>query len=59
MSSPTLPTYKVPSWPAYNEALKRRGFLTIWFDPAMAWEAGPTGKSGGQRNYSDAAIQTS
>ena len=44
--------------PAYNEALKRRGSLTIWFDPAMTWEAAPTGKCGRQPDYSDAAIQT-
>ena len=24
-----------------REALKRRGSLTIWFDPAMTWEAAP------------------
>lgn len=46
------------NWPAYNEALKRRGSLTIWFDPAMTWEAAPTGKRGRQQDYSDAAIQT-
>jgi len=39
-------------------ALKRRGSLTIWFDPAMTWEAAPTGKRGRQPDYSDAAIQT-
>lgn len=58
MSRPTPPTYKTRNWPAYNEALKRRGSLTIWFDPAMTWEAAPTGKRGRQRDYSDAAIQT-
>ena len=36
------PAYKTRNWPAYNEALKRRGSLTIWFDPAMIWEATPT-----------------
>jgi len=46
------------NWPAYNEALKRRGSLTIWFDPAVTWDAGPTGRRGRQRTYSDAAIQT-
>ena len=40
-----------------REALKRRGSLTIWFDPAMTWEAAPTGKRGRQPDYSDAAIQ--
>ena len=58
MSRPTPPAYKTRNWPAYNDALKRRGSLTIWFDPAMAWEAAPTGKRGRQPDYSDAAIQT-
>ena len=58
MSRPTSPTYKTRNWPAYNKALKRRGSLTIWFDPAMTWEAAPTGKRGRQPDYSDAAIQT-
>ena len=52
MSRPTRPTYKTRNWPAYNEALKRRGSLTIWFDPAMTWEAAPTGKRGRQPDYS-------
>ena len=58
MSRPIPPVYKTKNWPAYNEALKRRGSLTIWFDPAMTWEATPTGKRGRQPDYSDAAIQT-
>lgn len=58
MSRPTPPTYKTRNWPAYNKALKRRGSLTIWFDPAMTWEAAPTGKRGRQPEYSEAAIQT-
>ena len=52
MSKPTRPTYKTRNWPAYNEALKRRGSLTIWFEPAMIWEAAPTGKRGRQPDYS-------
>jgi len=58
MSRPTPPAYKIRNWPAHNKALKRRGSLTIWFDPAMIWEAAPTGKCGRQPDYSDAAIQT-
>ena len=58
MSRPTRLTYKTRNWPAYNEALKRRGSLTIWFDPEMIWEAAPTGRRGRQHTYSDAAIQT-
>ena len=58
MSRPTLPAYKTRNWPAYNKALKRRGSLTIWFDPDMTWDAAPTGKRGRQPVYSDAAVQT-
>jgi hypothetical protein len=58
MSRPAPRAYKTRNWPAYNKALKRRGSLTIWFDPAMTWEAAPTGKRGRQPDYSDPAIQT-
>ncbi len=58
MSRPTAPTDRSRNWPSYSEALKRRGSLTIWFDPAITWEAAPTGKRGRQRDYGDAAIQT-
>ena len=58
MSRPLPPNYKTKNWPAYNEALKQRGSLTIWFDPDMVWVPRPTGKQGRQRLYSDAAIQT-
>lgn len=57
MSRPIPPAYKTRNWPSYNDALKRRGSLTIWFDPDMTWEAAPTGKRGRQPVYSDAAIQ--
>lgn len=58
MSRPNTPTYKTLNWPAYNKALKRRGSLTIWFDPDMSWAAQPTGKRGRQSDDSDAAVQT-
>jgi hypothetical protein len=29
MSRPIRPRYKTKNWPAYNEALKQRGSLTI------------------------------
>lgn len=58
MSRPNTATYKTVNWPAYNKALKRRGALTIWFDPDMTWAAKPTGKRGRQAVYSDPAIQT-
>jgi hypothetical protein len=58
MSRPNTPTYKTLNWPAYNEALKRRGSLAIWFDPEMTWAAEPTGTRGRQPIYSVPAIQT-
>jgi hypothetical protein len=58
MSRPPPPAYKTRTWPAYNGALKRRGSLTIWFDPGMSWEAAPSGRRGRPQSYSDAAIQT-
>lgn len=58
MSKPTPPTYKTTNWAEYNAALKRRGSLTIWFDPEMNWDAKPSGKRGRSRTFSDAAIQT-
>jgi hypothetical protein len=44
--------------PMAREALKRRGSLTIWFDPAMTRDAAPSGKRGRQQTFSDAAIRT-
>jgi len=58
MSRAIPPAYKTRNWPAHSEALKRRGSLTIWFDPAKILEAAPTGKRGRQPDDSDAAIQT-
>lgn len=53
--------YHVRNWAEYNEGLRRRGDLTVWFDEeAIAnWKADKTGKPGGQRVYSDMAIETS
>ena len=58
MSRPTPPTYRTRNWPAYNEALKRRGSLTIWFDSDMSSDPVPTGRRGRQQTYSYARIQT-
>ena len=43
--------YHVRNWAEYNEGLRRRGDLTVWFDEeAIAnWMADKTGKPGGQR----------
>ena len=57
MSSWTPTKYKTRNWAEYNPSLKKRGSLSIWFDPEMAWEAAPSGQRGRQQAYSDAAIQ--
>ena len=43
--------YHVRNWAEYNQGLRRRGDLTVWFDEeAIAnWKADKTGKPGGQR----------
>ena len=54
--SPTK--YKNTNWSSYNDSLKRRGSLSIWFDPEMTWVPPPSGKPGRQQSFSDEAIQT-
>ena len=58
MSSWAPTKYKTKNWSSYNDSLKQRGSLSIWFDPAMAWVLPPSGKRGRQQSFSDAAIQT-
>lgn len=57
MSSWSPTRYKTTNWSSYNDSLKRRGSLSIWFDPEMVWVPPPSGKRGRQQNFSDAAIQ--
>jgi hypothetical protein len=47
-------TYALPktNWFSYNAALKKRGSLTVWFDPSMNWEGLPAGRRGRQPGYS-------
>src|SRR4051794_23473818 len=51
---------RVTNWSEYNEALRQRGSLTVWFtDEAIAaWKAAPRTTPGGQPHYSDLAITT-
>ena len=64
MQSKVHPTYKtkyrVANWPAYNQALVRRGDVTLWLssDAIAAWIPRRSGRRGGQRRYSDLAIKT-
>ena len=57
MTRPAPTRYRTLNWRSYNAALRERGSLTVWFDPAMNWHAEPSGRRGGQTIYSDAAIQ--
>ena len=52
--------YRVGNWPAYEQALVRRGDITLWLsaDAIAAWTPAPTGRRGGQRKFSDHAIET-
>ncbi len=58
MSCWTTTEYKTQNWSSYNQALKQRGSLSIWFDADMEWGAKPSGARGRQKTYSDAAIHT-
>lgn len=58
MPKPSSPRYRTTNWPDYNAALRRRGSLSIWFDPTMTWHAVKTGKRGHPETFSEAAIQT-
>ena len=52
--------YAVKNWAAYNEYLRLRGDVLIWFDPAIlpGWRAGGVRNRGGKLIYSDLAIET-
>jgi len=52
--------HRVTNWREYDASLCNRGSLTIWFTPeAIAgWKAQPRTTPGGQRHYSDLAIET-
>ena len=52
--------YRVANWAAYNQALVRRGDVTVWVssEAIAAWTPGRSGRRGGQRRYSDLAIET-
>jgi hypothetical protein len=56
-SKPARGRYKTTNWSEYNEALKKRGSLTIWLDKEMGWYAQPNGKKGRNQTFSDEAIQ--
>ena len=51
--------YRVRNWAEYEAGLRSRGDLTIWLadDTLDAWRAVHSGKPGGQRTYTDIAIE--
>jgi len=51
--------YRIRNWREYNQALVRRGSLTVWVDQESldAWSYQGPAQWGGQYVYSDAAIQ--
>lgn len=50
--------YKVTNWHDYNNGLRRRGDITIWFTKAAIaeWRPTMTGARGQPQEYSDIAI---
>ena len=52
--------YKVTNWSQYNEALRQRADVTVWFSPEAiaAWNAEGGGTRGRPQLYSDVAIET-
>ncbi len=53
-------TYKVKNWAEYNDALRKRGDITVWFteEAIQPWIPENTGKKGRPQKYSNLAIET-
>ena len=64
MKSKVHPTYKtqyrIANCPAYNQTFVRRGDVTVWLSSEAIAACTPrrSGRRGGQRRYSDLAIET-
>ena len=52
--------HRVTNWSEYNEGLRQRGDLTVWIseDAVGLWSSSRRTTPGGQRRYSDLAIET-
>ena len=52
--------YHVRNWASYEQALVQRGDVTVWLSPdaIAAWKPEVGGRRGGQKKYSDVAIET-
>jgi Transposase DDE domain len=53
------PSYRIRNWKQYNDALVRRGSLTLWVDREMlrAWRYQGPSQRGAQFRFSDTAIE--
>ena len=52
--------YKVKNRTEYNDALRKRGDITVWFteEAIQSWVPENTGKKGRPQKYSNLAIET-
>jgi IS5 family transposase len=52
--------YRVTNWSEYDQALVKRGNITLWITPLAikGWAAKPTGRRGAPQKYSNLAIET-
>jgi IS5 family transposase len=52
--------YRVGNWPDYDQSLVNRGDITLWISAEAidAWIPSSSGRRGGQRKFSDHAIET-
>ena len=52
--------YRVSNWAEYDQALVKRGDITLWIseEAIASWKPAPTGRRGAQRKFSDHAIET-
>ncbi len=38
MPKPATSRYRTTNWSDYDASLRRRGSLSVWFDPKMTWQ---------------------
>ena len=52
--------YRIKNWAKYEQGLIQRGDITVWLTPeaVSAWSPRRGRRPGGQRKYSDLAIET-
>jgi hypothetical protein len=52
--------YRVSNWAEYDRALVQRGDISVWIsnDAVTSWKPAPAGRRGGQKKFSDHAIET-